>query len=204
MSQELRDRVRGFPDVEIVEAFLNPDAYTPESLRIIEEEADARGGREAMTERVRAAIKRERLLRGTLPDVRAALAAGRQPEEIIRSLAAKGIAGDDTKRMVTDAEAAHRRMVHEQTDTPRSLSMAVVGGAVASIVGGVYCDLLFFGSKGVFGIHAVGLLLLVFGIVRLFSGGKKTGAVGAISAVAVTLAFLIGWWLYSNHVIPGR
>ncbi len=204
MSQELRDRVARYSDGELVNALRDPDSFTPSSVQIMEEEAEARGGKDALFARVEAARRRAAELSALVPEIKRLFEANDSQDTILQGLASSGFHGEDVVALVQAVGDAHEEHTQQMTDTPRSMVMAVVGGVVASVVGAAYLSFLIIGRERVFVIFALGFIGLNFGLVRWFSGGKQTTVVGSVTAVSIVAAVLLGYWMHSHHILSGE
>jgi hypothetical protein len=201
MSQQFRDKVAGYTDLHIADLLHNQHEYTPESVRIAEEEAESRGGLDQLFDRVNKELAKRKRLDDLEATIREEIAAGEQPDVLIRWLAGEGLEGDDVDERVHAALAAHNYQQYEQTDTAKSVMLTLLGGLVASIGGGVYLSFLVFGSEKIAYAVIAGFFVLPFGIVWLFSGGKKTGLMITISIASMVLAVLIGLWMSANGIL---
>jgi hypothetical protein len=80
---------------------------------------------------------------------------------------------------------------------PRTVFGSLIGGAIASLVGGVLWGLQMIYSKRIFYILFVGLVLLCYGIIKISTKQSKKNSVVLIATIiSVVLALLIGQLLY--------
>jgi hypothetical protein len=80
---------------------------------------------------------------------------------------------------------------------PRTVVGSLIGGTIASLVGGVLWGLQLIYSKRMFYILLVGLVLLCYGIIKLITGqSKKNNAVLVATILSVLLSLIIGQLLY--------
>lgn len=80
---------------------------------------------------------------------------------------------------------------------PRTVLGSIIGGSIASVLGGVLWGLQLIYSNRIFVILFVGLILLCYGIIKLSTKQSNKNAVVLISTViSVIIAVLIGQLLY--------
>lgn len=81
--------------------------------------------------------------------------------------------------------------------TSKTISKSILGGLLASIIGGVLWGLQMIFSNAIFFIFGIGLVLLCYGIVRMFTKqSKQNTAVFIATLVSIILALVIGQLLF--------
>jgi hypothetical protein len=80
---------------------------------------------------------------------------------------------------------------------PRTVFGSLIGGMIASLVGGVLWGLQMIYSKRIFYILFIGLVLLCYGIIKISTKQSKKNSVVLIATIiSVILALIIGQLLY--------
>ncbi|MEO6047600.1 MAG: hypothetical protein ABIQ57_08995 [Candidatus Kapaibacterium sp.] len=204
MNEQLKNKIAISTDIQILNMLSNEKGYTPEAVALAKDEVDYRGGRDALIEKVRAAAERNHQLAGCRAEIASDLKDGESTDAIVARLAGQGISGDDVHQLVREMHEARLLHLHETTDTASSLVRTLIGGFIASVLGGVYLSFLIFGTRRVMVILAFGFVALCYGIVRIASGGKNTTIVFLVTFGAIVLSVPIGLWLHSIGFLSGR
>lgn len=195
MNPQFREQLIGYSDQKLAEMISARRSYTSEAVTAILDEAEARGGADQVFDRVAAELAREQLVESYRKKVREHVHARTDVGQIVKDLAARGIAGNDVADMVAEEAVRYERELYENTETPRSAALATLGAIIATLLGSVYSRILIFGGERVFFILVFGLIALCYGLVRWFAGGKRTTYVLVLTIISVTASLCIGLML---------
>ena len=97
----------------------------------------------------------------------------------------------DSKYVEVEAEIEDKKI------KPRTIIGSIIGGGIASIIGGVFWGLQMIYSKRIFTIFFVGLVLLSYYLIKALTKQTKNNSFVLIATIiSVILALLIGQLLY--------
>jgi len=186
-----------YTDDELFAIYSNMADYSDEAKEALGIVVAGRGGVETLVER-----QREKMIRAN------------EAERIRREVVRLSVNGADVsflQKMVTSTilapeqvhgiiAATHDETQRERKDKqikPRTVLGSVIGGSIASVLGGVLWGLQMIWSGRMFLIFIAGLALLSYGSIRLFTrqSGKNTVVVIA-TIISVLAALFIGQLLY--------
>ena len=210
MSQELRDRVARYSDAELACELRQAEGdhpaieFLPGVLHILEEEAEARGGKDALFARVDAPMQQARVLLQLSSHIREKFDAGDSAEAILLTLADEGLQGPLVTRLVHEVNRDYQERKRAVINTSRSNQFAILGGVIAVPIGAACFGLSGFSINAFVFIVAKVVFAIHFGLVYWLSGRKRTAIVGVVTITSIIAAALLGNWMHSHHILSGE
>lgn len=129
------------------------------------------------------------------------LKAGTSKAAIIDHLAEKGIKKADAEKFVHSVHAAAVDAGRKERLSAKSLPLAILGAALAAIIGGVIWGMITVLTNYEIGFVAVGVGFLAGLAVTKLSGGKKGIQLQIIAVVASLMGILIGKYIFFVHSV---
>jgi hypothetical protein len=195
--QDLINTYTSFSDDELLEAYHNPDDYTTEAKEVLTLIIENRGGIENLLtkERLQNAIFLE------TESIKQQVRRLRTPEVDVEFLnkVIKSEKLDESKKLFI-IKQTFDEITHEFEDKkikPRTLFAGGLAAGVASLIGGILWGLQMMWSGRIFAIFLVGLVLLCYGLIRLFTKqSHKNIAVIILTTISVVIALIIGQLMF--------
>lgn len=197
MFEELVERYSQYSDTELVTTYSNKNAYTRQAQKALEIEIKKRGGLELLKIRYNTLIQKEN------EKVRISKEAG--------LLYLQGLTNNDINSRI-NSELLSSEEIHEITETscnkieasrkdeeikPSTFIGSITGGIIGGTIGGILWSLQLIYSGHIFYLFAVGLVIISYGIIKLFTKQSKNNTIVLIFTIASALyALILGFYLY--------
>ncbi|WP_288244701.1 hypothetical protein [uncultured Chryseobacterium sp.] len=197
MFEELIERYSQYSDTELVTTYSNKNAYTQDAQKALEIEIKNRGGLELLKIRYNTLIQKEN------EKVRISKEAG--------LLYLQGFTNNDINSRM-NSELLSSEEIHEITETscnkinasrkdkeikPRTFIGSITGGIIGGTIGGILWSLQLIYSGHIFYLFAIGLVIISYGVIKLFTKQSKNNTIVLIFTIAsVIYALVLGFYLY--------
>lgn len=195
--QELINTYTSFSDEQLLEAYHNIGDYTIEAKEALTLIIKNRGGIENLltkerlqnevfleTERIKQQVRR---LRTPVVDL-----------EFLNKMIKSEILEESQKEFIIGQ--AFEEITQELEDKkikPRTLLGGGLAAGIASLIGGILWGLQIMWSGRIFAIFLIGLVLLCYGLIRLFTKqSHKNIAVIILTSISVVIALIIGQLMF--------
>jgi hypothetical protein len=178
-------------DEELYQIYIKREDYTEEAKEAVELAINKRGGIEELEQRLlqRQTLKNEeeRIIKET-----SKLYASGSDLGFIKKMITSEILTEENVNQIIRSKIAVLRMEEEDKKIkPRTVFGGLVGGVIASIVGGILWGLQMIQMHRIFLLLLVGLVLLSYGIIKLLTRQSKRNTVVLISTVISVIAALV-------------
>lgn len=195
--EDFIDQYIHYTDEELMNIHSNISDYGPEAQEALRIVIQKKGGYEALEER----LKQHYLIQNEIKRIeRETTVFGSKGVDasFIKTVTDSQFLPKSTIDQIIDNKHAEVQLeLEDQKIKPRTIFGSIVGGTIASIVGGTLWGLSLIYSGRIFHMLLVGLVLLCYGIIRISTRQTRKNAVVLITTiVAVVLALLIGQLLY--------
>ncbi|MES1217657.1 MAG: hypothetical protein ABUT20_19265 [Bacteroidota bacterium] len=196
--QELIDTYNSFSNEQILEAYQNLGDYTDEAKGALTLVIENRGGIETL-------LAKERLQNEVILETE-------RIKQQVRQLGIPGVGLEFLNKMIkseildeSQKDLIIRETFEEITQEvedkkikPRTLLGGGLAAAIASLIGGILWGLQMMWSGRIFAIFLIGLVLLCYGLIRLFTKqSHKNIAVFILTLVSVVIALIIGQLMFN-------
>jgi hypothetical protein len=198
-QQELIDTYSSFSDEQLLEAHHNLGDYTNEAKKALAIIIKNRGGIENLLAKERLQNEvfletekiKQQVRRLSTPGV---------DLEFLNKMIQSGILLESQKRSII--KLAFEEITQELEDKkikPRTLLGGGLAAGIASLIGGILWGFQMMWSGRIFGIFLIGLVLLCYGLIRLFTKqSHKNIAVIILTAISVVIALVIGQLMFET------
>ena len=199
---ELKRRYSNKDNEELLYALKNPENYEKETIIIVKQVIQERGGREKIEKEIihqDAKISETEQIRLFIYEQ---LENGNQEDIIRQEIHTDYLTTEELENLFQDAKATWEENREDRKITFQSLVGGLIGGVVGGTIGGILWRFMMIWSGKVFLLFAVGLVLLCYFFVWLFSRkSKKNIATILITAVSVFYALFLGQILFEIYGI---
>ncbi|MGE5109119.1 MAG: hypothetical protein ACM3H8_16395 [Sphingobacteriales bacterium] len=190
-------KYQNYSDEELYDVHLNINGYSDEAKKALSIVLENKGGIDPLLKR----LEEKRIVDNEIKRIKketAELGSQGIDSSFIKATTTSDILSAekvneiiDNKYVEVETELADKKI------NPRTIVGSVIGGGIASLVGGILWGLQMIYSQRIFYMLFVGLILLCYGIIRLSTKQSKKNTVVVIATIASTiLAVLIGQLLY--------
>jgi hypothetical protein len=197
IREELILTYTDFSDEQLIDAHRNPNDYSNEAKTALEIVIQKRGGLDSLLEKEQqqyaVAVETERIKqqarRLNTPDT---------DLDSLNKMIVSDIFDEHQTRTIIQQAVEEINQDHEDRKIkPRTIMGGMLGAGVAGVAGGIPWGLQMMWSGRIFVIFLIGLILLCYGVIRLFTKQSyKNTAVFILTAIAVVVALIIGQLMF--------
>lgn len=183
---------------ELLEIHSNLSGYSAESQEAVNIVIQTRGGMENLLEK----REEKNIIEAEINRIKKEteiMGSQHIDASFINTVTTSAILSPEKIKEIIDKKHAEVELeLDDKKIKPRTITMSIVGGAIASVVGGVLWGLQMIYAKAIFTILFVGLILFCYGIIRIATKQSYKNTVVIIATtISVILAGLIGNYLYA-------
>lgn len=186
-----------YTDEKLYEIYRDQDGYSTEALEALRIVLEKKGGVDALLKR----IEQQRIVEKEIQRIKKETSQlgtnGVDASFILKTTTSTILSADQVKEIVDSKLEEVNLELEDKKINPRTIVGSIVGGAIASIVGGVLWGVQIIYVHRIFYIFGIGLALLCYGIIKGATKQSKNNAVVLIATIiSVILALLIGQILF--------
>lgn len=196
-KKELITKYQQYSDRELLEIYSNREGYSVEANEALDFVLESKGGFETIKNN----LLEQKIISDEIERIKLEtekLSSKETNAEFIKSLVSSAILSK--KRVNEIVDSKYREFEAHLEDTKidsKTIVRAAIGGAIASIIGGIFWGLQLIYSKRIFIILVFGLALLCYGVVKLVVKKSKENQVVLIaSLISFILAIFIGTLIF--------
>jgi hypothetical protein len=186
-----------YTDEELHEIYLNHEGYSDEALKALHIVLEKRGGLSSFLKRMeeKSIVENEiqRIKRET-----SQLGSKGIDSSFIKTTAVSHILSAEKVHEIIDNEFVDvEQELEDKKIKPRTITGSIIGGVIASIVGGGLWGLQLIYAHRIFYIFGIGLAFLCYGIIKSATKQTRNNIVVLVaSVISVIVAIVIGQSLY--------
>ncbi len=186
-----------FSDEQLIEAYRNPNDYSEEAKAALAIVIQKRGGIDCLLEKEQQqyvlAVETERIKQ----QVRRLNTSNTDLDFLSKMIVSQLLDEHQTRTIIQQTVEEINQNREDRQIKPRTIIGGMLGAVIAGIAGGIPWGLQIMWSGRIFVIFLVGLILLCYGIIRLFTRQSyKNTAVFVLTAIAVVIALFIGQLMF--------
>ncbi|MDH7463296.1 hypothetical protein QEG73_18500 [Chitinophagaceae bacterium 26-R-25] len=196
-AETLKVKYDKYTDEELFELHSAINGYSEEAKEAFDFIVAKKGGLEELQSRINSKQTIKKEIERVRNEVTKAYVPG--GEILLReTITSNLLSGDELEKTINERQ---NELVVDEKDkqiTSRTVIGSVIGGLVASVVGGTLWGIFLVQTHRIFYIMILGLAILCYGIIKLLTRqSRQNKLVGISTVVSVALALLIGWLIFS-------
>jgi hypothetical protein len=191
------DKYEDYTDDELIGIYHKMGDYSEEAQEALKIVIQNKGGLEALVKR----LEEKQILAnevGRIAKETAEFGSKGFDASFIKKMTNSAILSPEAVDQIIDNQYSVVQLeLEDKKIKPRTVFGSLIGGAIASLIGGVLWGLQMIYSKRIFYILFIGLVLLCYGIIKISTKQSKKNSVVLIATIiSVVLALIIGQLLY--------
>ena len=196
-TQDFLKQYEKYTDEELYNAYSTIDDYSDEAKEALGITINNKGGLETITNKVQQkhTINKEieRIKQET-----AKLAVPGTEISFLQSLIKSEILNEsETNKIIEEQFIVIKLEQEDKKIKPRTIWGSIIGGGIASVIGGILWGLQMIQMHRIFYVFLIGLIILSYSFIRFFTKqSKKNSAVFIATGISVVLALFIGQLLF--------
>ena len=197
MLEELIERYQSSSDLELMKIYNNKDGYTDEAKKALDIVIAEKGGIASLQERHQNFIEIKEEKDHLKKEILKLNSEKLNKEEIKNKISCNKLSDKETLEILNQTLQEIEVEEKDVEIKPKTIIGSVLGGIIGGTIGGILWGLQMIYSAHVFYIFAVGLFLISYGTIKLFTKQRKKNlVVFAITIISVIYALILGFYLY--------
>jgi hypothetical protein len=186
-----------YADEQVFDVYASIDTYSNEAKEALNIVIAKRGGLEKLIEREKERNARSKEIERIKLEV-TRLSTSDTDDSFLKKIVTSNILSNEEVNEIVDNTLKVASQEKEDKEIkPRTVWGSIIGGGIASLVGGSLWGLQLIYSKKVFIILLIGLVLLCYGIIKFSTRQSNKNVVVLITTiVSVLMAIIIGQFIY--------
>ncbi|MBL1219540.1 hypothetical protein JET18_01755 [Chryseobacterium sp. L7] len=196
MLDELIERYSQYSDTELMEVYLNKNGYTSDAKEALDIVIEKKGGIQSLKERYDKIIEKEIEKARINNDAAQLYQKGMTKNDINRNLTSEILSPDEIRQII---ETTSTNIEAEKKDLeikPSTFVGSILGGIIGGTIGGILWELQIIYSGHIFYIFAIGLGIISYGFIKLFTKQSRNNiVVFIITILSVIYALILGFYI---------
>ncbi len=186
-----------YTDEQVFDVYASIDTYSNEAKEALNIIIAKRGGLEKLIEREKERNARSKEIERIKLEV-TRLSTSDTDDSFLKKIVTSNIlSNEEVNEIVHNTLKVASQEKEDKEIKPRTVWGSIIGGGIASLVGGSLWGLQLIYSKKVFVILLIGLVLLCYGIIKFSTRQSNKNVVVLITTiVSVLMAIIIGQFIY--------
>ncbi len=186
-----------YTDEQVFDVYASIDTYSNEAKEALNIVIAKRGGLEKLIEREKERNARSKEIERIKLEV-TRLSTSDTDDSFLKKIVTSNIlSNEEVNEIVHNTLKVASQEKEDKEIKPRTVWGSIIGGGIASLVGGSLWGLQLIYSKKVFVILLIGLVLLCYGIIKFSTRQSNKNVVVLITTiVSVLMAIIIGQFIY--------
>jgi hypothetical protein len=195
--EQLAERYRKYSDEELMDVYAQIDGYSPEAKAGLELVLHEHGGIDVIKGRINKMQEIDNEIRNVRVEIARFIAEGKDKLEIKSLITINYITLIQLDKLIEETTINLELEKADLKIKPRTIIGGIIGGAIGGTIGGILWGIQMIYSQHVFMIFLLGLALLSYGFIRLFTKqSRKNIIVLIITVISVMYAVALGGILY--------
>jgi len=191
-------RYEKYSDEELYEIYKTIDNYSPEAKEALDKVLEKKGGVESLIKK----IEEEQTIQAEINRIKNETNVlghrGVDSSFIKTTMTSEIFSKDEIEKIIDDKYSEVEENLKDQKITDKTIVWVIIGGVIATIVGGALWGASIIFSGRIFYIFIAGLYIVCYGIIRLITKKSYNNkAVLIASVISSAIAFLLGFLLYN-------
>jgi len=197
MFDELIDRYSQYSDSELMNVYLNKDGYSEDAKKALEIVVDSKGGIQSLNERYDKIVEKENEKLRINDEAIKLYENGFTKNDINSNLKSEILSTNEMQEIVDKVFNSLEATKKDMEINSGTIIGSVLGGIIGSFVGGILWGLQMIYSGYMFYIFAIGLAIISYGFIKLFTRQSRGNTVVFITTIlSVVFALILGFFIY--------
>jgi len=197
MFEELVNRYKSYSDTELVEVYKEKDKYTDEAKRALQVAIENRGGYVSLMERYTKIVEKNNEILKIQELSLNIYSKGNNENELKSLIDSKVLTESEISMIVNEVKISVEAQKENTKIKPRTIIGGLLGAFIGGILGGILWGLQMMYSGHIFFIFGIGLFLISYAFIKLFTKQNKSNIVVFIlTIVSVIFALFNGFYIY--------
>lgn len=186
-----------YTDEELYDVHINIDGYSTEAKQALAKVLESKGGLEPILKRLEEKQIIENEIKRITKETEELGSQGIDSSFIKTTTSSKILSAEKVKELIDNKYIEVEQELEDKKIKPRTIVGSIIGGGIASLVGGILWGEQLIYSHRAFYILGIGLALLCYGIIKFVTKQSKNNTVVFVATVISFLcALIIGQLLY--------
>lgn len=195
--EELVNKFRTYSDEELFDIYTQINEYTDMGREAFQKVVEERGGIDSLKDRIAKQMEITNEIAKIKGEVVELLKANVDITEIKHRVKTNYISQEQFEKIVEETKIELALQKSDLEIKPRTVIGSIIGGIVGGTIGGILWGIQMVVSNHMFMIFAIGLALLSYGCIRLFTRQSKRNIVVLIVTIlSVIYALALGQLIY--------
>jgi hypothetical protein len=194
-------KFQNYTDQKLLEIHANQGGYSEEAKEAMQIVLQNKGGLEPLLQRVENRKVIENEIKKIERDVKKLGSKGVDASFIKNTTVSKILSPESVEKIIDNKYEEVEQELEDRKIKPRTILGSVIGGLIASIIGGILFGLQMVYTNRIFYIFIIGLFFLCYGIIKLFTKQSKNNIVVLLSSIISSiLAIVIGLFIHEIYI----
>jgi len=191
-------RYEKYSDEELYEIYKTIDNYSPEAKEALDKVLEKKGGVESLIKKIEEKQTIQAEINRIKNETNVLGHRGVDSSFIKTTMTSEIFSKDEIEKIIDDKYSEVEENLKDQKITDKTIVWVIIGGVIATIVGGALWGASIIFSGRIFYIFIAGLYIVCYGIIRLITKKSYNNkAVLIASVISSAIAFLLGFLLYN-------
>ncbi|MBX7243347.1 MAG: hypothetical protein K1X92_16530 [Bacteroidia bacterium] len=203
--EEIIEKYQKYSDEELLDNYSKIEEYTNEGKEALEIILKKRGGIECLKERIEKKLEIEKEVSGIKVEITELLNQGRNSFEIKKSIKSSTITSAHLEKIIDEVSTEFEQEKIDIQIKPRTILGSITGGFIGGTIGGIVWGIQMIYSTRMFLILVVGLTLLSYTFIKLFTRqSQKNTIVQIMTALSVIYSLILGQIIFEIFGHAGK
>ena len=203
--EEIVERYQKYSDKELLDVYLKIDEYSDEGKEALQLVLKSKGGIDNVKDRITKQLEIDSEVERIKEEIKELLIQGRNTKHIEANITTNYITKTHLDEIIKEISAELELEKSDKQIKPRTIIGSVIGGFIGGTIGGIIWGVQMVHSNHIFLILGIGLVMLSYAFVRLFTQqSKKNKIVLVMTAVSVIYALILGQLIFDTFGYVGK
>jgi len=203
--EEIVERYQKYSDEELLDVYSKIDEYSDEGKEALKIVLKSKGGIDNVKERIAKQLEIDREVERIRAEIKELLIQGRNTIQIKENFTANNISKTHLEEIIKEVSAELEFDKSDKQIKPRTIIGSIIGGFIGGTIGGIIWGVQMVHSNHIFLILGIGLAMISYAFVRLFTQqSKKNIIVLVMTVVSVIYALILGQLIFEAFGYVGK
>ncbi len=203
--EEIVERYQKYSDEELLDVYSKIDEYSDEGKEALKIVLKSKGGIDNVKKRIAKQLEIDKEVERIRAEIKELLIQGRNTIQINENIAINNITKTQLEEIIKEVSAELEFDKSDKQIKPRTIIGSIIGGFIGGTIGGIIWGVQMVHSNHIFLILGIGLAMISYAFVRLFTQqSKKNIIVLVMTVVSVIYALILGQLIFEAFGYVGK